>query len=119
MGMNGLIMIVDPSSWYSFVPGVPATGPFNPHFVRDIGIAFATAAVALAWSTGEAGWRASALAALFLVGHSILHLVETAGGHHHDVLANEALAVHLPAWLAAALSLLQRQASATKGSTPS
>ena len=34
--------------WYETVPGVPDTGPFNPHFVQDIGVAFLVAGLALA-----------------------------------------------------------------------
>ena len=50
MAANGAYMFVDPPSWYSAVPGVPDTGPLNLHFVRDIGIAYFTAGVAIAWS---------------------------------------------------------------------
>ncbi len=35
---NGLFMLVAPSAWYQFVPGVTHTGPFNQHFIRDIGL---------------------------------------------------------------------------------
>ena len=35
---NGLFMLVAPSAWYHFVPGVTHTGPFNQHFIRDIGL---------------------------------------------------------------------------------
>jgi hypothetical protein len=35
---NGLFMLVVPSAWYHFVPGVTHTGPFNQHFIRDIGL---------------------------------------------------------------------------------
>lgn len=35
---NGLYMTLWPEQWYWLVPGVPAKGPFNQHFVRDIGI---------------------------------------------------------------------------------
>ena len=40
---NGLWMLLAPASWYHGLPAeVPDTGPLNPHFVRDIGAAFAT-----------------------------------------------------------------------------
>jgi hypothetical protein len=99
MAANGAYMLVDPPGWYAAVPGVPDTGPLNLHFVRDIGIAYMTAGCALAWSALGAGWRASALAALFIGGHSLLHLGETVLGQHHDVILNELVAVHLPAVL--------------------
>lgn len=44
LAANGLFMLADPVQWYAMVPGVPETGPFNPHFVRDIG--------AIYWSPG-------------------------------------------------------------------
>jgi hypothetical protein len=109
MAGNGVFMFLDPPSWYGAVPGVPNTGPLNLHFVRDIGIAFFTAGVALAWSELGAGWRASALAAVFIGGHSLLHIGETFLGHHHDVLLNEILAVHLPAVLTVVLSVWQKR----------
>jgi hypothetical protein len=112
MAANGVYMFIDPLGWYEMVPGVPATGPLNYHFVRDIGIAYFTAGAALAWSVAGAGWRASALAALFLGGHALLHLGETILGHHHDVILNELLAVHTPAILAVVISVLQRRAGA-------
>jgi hypothetical protein len=110
MAANGVYMFVDPAGWYAAVPGVPATGPLNYHFVRDIGIAYFTAGTALAWSVMGGGWRASALAALFLGGHALLHAGETMLGHHHDVLLNEIVAVHLPAVLVVVIAVLQRRA---------
>jgi hypothetical protein len=107
MAANGVYMFVDPPGWYAVVPGVPDTGPLNHHFVRDIGIAYFTAGVALAWSANGAGWRASALAALFIGGHALLHAGETFMGHHHDVILNELVAVHLPAVLAVVISFYQ------------
>ena len=109
MAGNGIYMFVDPPGWYAAVPGVPDTGPLNLHFVRDIGIAYMTAGAALAWSALGAGWRVSAVAALFIGGHSLLHVGETIGGHHHDVLLNEIAAVHLPAVLAIVIAVMQRR----------
>lgn len=37
---NGVFMIVAPESWYWSVPGVPDRGPFNQHFIRDIGFVY-------------------------------------------------------------------------------
>ena len=112
MAGNGIFMFVNPPAWYAAVPGVPDTGPLNLHFVRDIGIAYLTAGIALVWSELGAGWRASALAGVFIGGHSLLHLGETIGGHHHDVLLNEIAAVHLPAVLIVVVSVFQRRAKA-------
>jgi len=37
---NGLVMLLASSTWWNSVPGVPDTGPFNLHFVQDVGVAF-------------------------------------------------------------------------------
>src|SRR5262245_28106150 len=37
---NGLLMLASPEGWYFAVPGVTTTGPFNQHFIRDIGLIF-------------------------------------------------------------------------------
>ena len=43
LGGNGLAMLFAGLWWYGVVPGVTATGPYNPHFVRDIGAAYLVA----------------------------------------------------------------------------
>jgi len=40
LAANGLLVLFDPAGWYAVAPGVPETGPLNPHFVRDIGCAY-------------------------------------------------------------------------------
>jgi hypothetical protein len=109
MAANGAYMFMDPLAWYHAIPGVPDTGPLNIHFVRDIGIAYFTAGVAIAWSEFGAGWRATAVGAMFISLHALLHAGETILGHHHDVLINELLAVHLPAVLAIMIAVVQRR----------
>jgi hypothetical protein len=37
---NGNIMLTSPAEWYFLVPGVATTGPYNQHFIRDIGLVF-------------------------------------------------------------------------------
>ncbi|HWA92267.1 MAG TPA: hypothetical protein VG889_19670 [Rhizomicrobium sp.] len=44
---NGLFMLAAPAQWYATVPGVPLSGPFNPHFVLDIGMAFVASGAGL------------------------------------------------------------------------
>lgn len=38
--VNGLYMLAALSNWYLAVPGVTTTGPFNQHYLRDIGLIF-------------------------------------------------------------------------------
>ncbi len=53
LAVNALIQLALPLAWYDAVPGVPLTGPFNPHFVRDIGMAYLV--VVLGWSGSPPG----------------------------------------------------------------
>jgi hypothetical protein len=39
LAANALAMLGASVWWYGAVPGVPATGPYNPHFIHDIGMA--------------------------------------------------------------------------------
>ena len=47
--LSGVYMLIAPTHWYEAVPGVTSTGPFNIHFVRDIGLVFIASAGALLW----------------------------------------------------------------------
>jgi hypothetical protein len=86
---NGLAMLFASSMWWNSVPGVPDTGPYNPHFVQDVGAAFLVAGLALvvrAWR--PAYWPAAVAASGFLVAHGLIHLVMIATGHDHHTLAD-------------------------------
>jgi hypothetical protein len=97
---NGLVMLFASSTWWSSVPGVPDTGPFNPHFVQDVGVAFLVAGLALAARAWRpAFWPAAVAGAGFLAAHAVIHLVIIASGHDHHATANLA-AVIVPAALA-------------------
>lgn len=105
--LNGLVMLIMPGGWYAGVPGVSGTGPFNDHFVRDIGAAFIATGLGAAWAARRGERGALLPAAIFLGLHAGLHLVETlvAGHPHGAALAVEVLGIHLPALLAIALVL--------------
>jgi hypothetical protein len=47
LAANGVFMLVAPGDWYFAVPGVTTTGPFNQHFLRDIGLIFVLIAIAM------------------------------------------------------------------------
>ncbi len=80
---NAVWMLADPQHWYHDLPAaVPDTGPYNEHFVRDIGCAFATVAIALGWAALRPRWRAPlvTISALFLAAHAGLHVFDTMRG---------------------------------------
>jgi len=107
MGANGAVMLAAGRWWYGVVPGVTMTGPYNPHFVKDIGAAYLVAAGALAWRAlrPSAGQGALAAAAAFLVLHAGIHVADAAAGGHagHD-LARDLAGIFLPALLTAWLA---------------
>lgn len=74
--VNAVFMAFTPPLWYALVPGVPETGPLNHHFVRDIGLAYFSAAVGLFRAQRGGGWKTAALGSLFVCLHSALHVVE-------------------------------------------
>ena len=110
---NALWMLVDPARWYAELPaGVPDTGPYNEHFVRDIGCAFATMALALAWAAGRPRWRAPllALVAVFLSAHAALHVFDTLRGFlETDHWLLDLPGVYAPAALTAVLAWWLRE----------
>jgi len=85
LGVNGLFMLASPTAWYYGIDSVPATGPLNVHFVRDIGCAYLAAGVGVLLGALRPAWIVpGGLAAVtFIGGHALVHLWETVAGHAH------------------------------------
>lgn len=100
--VQGGVMLAAPQTWYASTPGVTATGPFNGHFVIDIGFAFLASGAIIAWGA-RSMLRPLALAgALWPCLHALFHLEHwIARGLPLDTLAAvNAAGIQLPAWLA-------------------
>ena len=99
---NGLTVLAVPVNWYAMVPGVVDTGPFNLHFVRDIGGAYFVTGAALVWFAKWPTARSTAQAgAAFLVLHTAVHLWDAASGREHALqLLFDAPTAFLPPVLA-------------------
>ena len=99
--VNGLFMLLAPASWYLIAPGVPDTGPFNQHFVRDIGCAYLVTGVSLVWFAIDVRARAAALAgAAFMALHALVHMADAIAGRESLAQAARDLpAVYLGALL--------------------
>ena len=97
--VNGLFMVVKPESWYWSLETVPQTGPFNAHFVRDIGLMYVLTGISVllglhqpenrvVWWVGAALWH---------VAHGGLHIYETIVGiSTPEALAQDFAPVVLP-----------------------
>lgn len=105
---NGMFMLVAPANWYFAVPGVTTTGPFNQHFLRDIGLVFLLVAAAMLTGVARPAARVPlwSAAALWLGGHALFHFWEVAVGIcGPGALAQDFPAVTLPAIVTSALAL--------------
>jgi hypothetical protein len=107
LGANGLAMLFAGLWWYGVVPGVIATGPYNPHFVRDIGAAYLVVGASLAAFAvrPRQAWPALVAATAFLTLHAAVHVFDAACGTRPlaDVTRDFA-GVYLPALIALALA---------------
>lgn len=105
---NGLMMLLTPLTWYRTVPGVTHTGPFNQHFVQDIGLIQMSLGVAFGVGMFHLMsrfplWTA---ATVWLCAHALLHFWEVAIGIcPPSVIARDFPAVTLPALFGIVLSI--------------
>lgn len=99
---NGFYMLYSPAGWYFAVPGVTTTGPFNQHFIRDIGLIFLFMGMAFLVGSRRPQYRVVlwSTATLWLWAHALFHFWEVAVGIcGPDALARDFPAVTLPAIL--------------------
>jgi hypothetical protein len=108
LGANGLVMIFASLWWYGVVPGVTSTGPFNPHFVRDIGVIYLVCGAAL----GAFAWRpeparpALVVVAAFLTLHGCVHVFDAVcGARPVQDLVRDSIDVFLPALITLVLAV--------------
>ena len=108
LSANGLFMLVAPEPWYKLVPGVTDTGPFNQHFVRDIGIIQFFLGVAFGIGMWKPARRVELWggATLWLIAHAVFHVWEVAVGIcAPSTLVRDFPAVSMPALMGIALTL--------------
>lgn len=80
--VNGTLMVLTPESWYWLVPGVPDRGPFNQHFVRDIGFLYLLMGAAFIYGALVVKYREAlwSMSAAWLSVHAVFHVWEVAVG---------------------------------------
>jgi uncharacterized protein YjeT (DUF2065 family) len=108
---NGLAMLAAPETWYRTIPGVTHTGPFNVHFVRDIGCAYLVSGLAFVWLSRDTAARPAAMmGTLFLLLHAGVHIAESIGDPHGLAhLARDFVGVFVLAFWALGLVLASRR----------
>jgi hypothetical protein len=106
--LNGLFMLIAPAHWYFAVPGVTTTGPYNQHFIRDIGLIFLFVGTAFLLGAVRPQYRVILWAAptLWLGAHALFHFWEVAVGIcGPSVIVRDFPAVTLPAIMGAVLTI--------------
>jgi hypothetical protein len=96
---NGLYMLGAPERWYLAVPGVTTTGPFNQHFIRDIGLIYLLMGGMFVAGGASPRYRVLlwGVPTVWLCGHALFHLWEVAVGvSEHSAMARDFPAVTLP-----------------------
>jgi hypothetical protein len=109
---NGLVMLLAPEPWFARVAA--ATGAFNPHLVRDVGVAYAASGIAAIWAARTPAWRAplAAMSALFQAGHAAIHLFDVFTGALPPFhLIEDFPAVYLPSVILVAIALRAHQST--------
>ncbi len=116
MVVNATWQLAAPESWYWAIPGVPDRGPFNQHFVRDLGIIYALSGIGLILGALRPRQRLGYWWAptVWLVGHALLHVWEVLSGIcGPSSLLEDFAGVTLPALTALVLLVSARRASGT------
>ena len=72
--LTGLYIAVLPHDFYLSAPGVTATGPYNMHFVRDVGFAFLTSSLAIGYGAFAGVKPVMVFGATWLLVHGLFHL---------------------------------------------
>ena len=112
MLVNGTAMTVAPEAWYWAVPGVPDRGPFNQHFVRDIGINYALIGAGFILGARYLQHRLVfwLVPTAWLAGHAVFHVWEVMVGIcGPEALIEDFAGVTLPALIGIGLVIAARR----------
>lgn len=110
--LTGLYIAILPHEFYLSAPGASDTGPYNMHFVRDVGFAFLTSAAAIGYGLYAGQKPVMVFGSIWLLMHGLFHLSLWAlhGMHFDGAALIDAVTVSIPAILIFALCLRYRVA---------
>lgn len=108
---NAAWMWIWPMGWYHTIPGVTDTGPFNMHFVKDIGLVFLVCGTGLIWAGLRGDRHLGLWAAAWPCLHALFHIWMwlTRGAPFDFVALSNLLGIQAPAWAALVLLLCFEQ----------
>jgi hypothetical protein len=101
-GLTGLFILALPETFYALVPGLSLMGPFNSHFIRDVGLAFLASGGLLGWGVLRQAASIALAGAFWPALHAIFHVqIWSHRGFPFDgIFAFDLAAVILPPFLA-------------------
>lgn len=105
--LTGIVVFVMPQWFYDTVPGVAELGPFNLHFIRDAGLAFAAGGALLALGWYRRDYLVCMAGCTWICIHALYHAqMWLARGMPVDLVAWVNLfGIQLPAWLPLAMAV--------------
>lgn len=97
--LTGLYVAVLPHDFYLNAPGAQQTGPYNMHFIRDVGFAFITSSVAIGYGIFANQRPVMVIGSLWLLMHGLFHLTLWAvhGMQFDSAAVIDAVSVSIPA----------------------
>ena len=72
--VTGLVIVAAPATFYALTPGVALLGPFNVHFVRDVGLVYMASGLVGLHGIRQANISLCRAAALWSCLHAVFHL---------------------------------------------
>ncbi len=111
--LTGLYIAVLPQDFYLNAPGAADTGPYNMHFIRDVGFAFLTSSLAIGYGLYANQKLLMVFGSLWLLIHGLFHLTLWVfhGMHFNGAALIDAVTVTIPAIAVFILCLRYREAA--------
>lgn len=73
-GLTGLYILIAPETFYRQTPGLVEMGPYNAHFVIDVGLVFITVGVGIIYGIVRRNNSVIVFAAMWPLLHALFHM---------------------------------------------
>jgi hypothetical protein len=114
--LTGVYILLMPETFYRLTPGLELMGPFNMHFIRDVGLTFLVSGGAMLWGALRRNRVALICGAAWPFLHGIYHCVIWVhrGFPFDHIWAVDIAAVIIPGFLALFIAMRARFAQIIK-----
>ena len=111
--LNGLYMLIMPFAWYENTPGVSMLGPYNTHFVRDVGLVYLISAAGMFWGVRPRQVNVLIFASIWPALHAIYHFWMWIGRDFafDQVALVNLIGIQIPAWLTLFIAMRMRRSN--------